>query len=91
MHVIKAVENGNYALAIGRELQLVLVGIDGKDFVDGMLPSVSRVLCRNLATEIGNRKLTLALVWQLMRAQVLNHIANLQYGGKAVDELDVLK
>merc|ERR1719445_786790 len=46
-------ENCNYAVELGKKMNLVLVGIGGNDIMDG------------------HKMLTLALVWQLMRAYTL--------------------
>ena len=48
--VFKKLENLNYAVSLGRgPFAFSLVGVDGKDLVDG------------------NKKLTLALIWQVRR------------------------
>ncbi|KNC46585.1 fimbrin [Thecamonas trahens ATCC 50062] len=71
LHVVRKVENANLAVTLGRDLGLVLVGIDGKDLVDG------------------SQKLTMAVIWQLLRYDLLRSISSLSYGGRAVSEQDV--
>ena len=60
--VFKQVENCNYVIEIAkaRPFGFSLVGVGGKDIVDG------------------NRKLTLALVWQLMRCHLLAFLAGVR-------------
>lgn len=58
--IFKKVENTNYAVALAKSpgLKFSLVGVQGKDIVDG------------------NRKLTLALIWQLMRLHLIQFLAS---------------
>jgi len=39
---------------------------------------------------VGNKKLTLAVVWQAMRFFILNYLANLSKGGKDITEDDII-
>lgn len=63
----KKLENTNYAIVLGKSLKFSLVGIDGKDILDG------------------NKTLTLAVVWQLMRHHVLSILRKLGGGDKISD------
>jgi plastin-1 len=45
----KEVENGNYAVDLGKMLKFSMINVGGLDIVDG------------------NKKLILAIIWQLMR------------------------
>jgi len=63
----KALENDNYAVALGKQLKFSLVGIQGKDLMDG------------------NKTLTLALVWQLMRHHVISILKRLGGGNNISD------
>lgn len=49
----KKVQNANYAIETGKKLGFSLVGVGGKDIIDG------------------NKKLILALVWQMVRKHTL--------------------
>lgn len=68
--VFRKVENCNYAidLATSAAFKYSLVGVQGKDIVDG------------------NRKLTLALIWQLMRTHLALFLASLRGGAKGGGE-----
>jgi len=68
----KKTENCNYAVTLGKQLGFSLVGIGGKDILDG------------------NKKLTLALVWQAMRMYILNFLKNLSKGGREITENDII-
>ncbi|KAI6181280.1 hypothetical protein M3Y98_00812000 [Aphelenchoides besseyi] len=57
------IQNCNYAIELGKQLNFSLVGIQGKDIYDG------------------NQTLTLALVWQLMRAYTLTVLAQCAQSG----------
>jgi plastin-1 len=71
LNKFNAVANCNYAVDIGKEMGLSLVGIGGVDIHDR------------------NRKLILALVWQLMRRQVLNLLKEVG-GGVAPKDQDII-
>jgi plastin-3 len=60
---MEKIENCNYAVELGKQSKFSLVGICGKDIVDG------------------NPTLTLALVWQLMKAYTVSILRQLQGGG----------
>jgi len=64
---MKKIENDNYALELGKQMQFSLVGIGGKDLFDG------------------NKTLTLAVVWQMMRAYTLSILNKLGGGAKIAD------
>lgn len=64
---MKKIENDNYALELGKQMQFSLVGIGGKDLFDG------------------NKTLTLAVVWQMMRAYTLSILQKLGGGAKIAD------
>lgn len=51
---LKKIQNANYAVDVGKKLGFSLVGIGGKDIVDG------------------NKKLILALIWQMVRKHTLD-------------------
>eukprot|EP00478_Filoreta_tenera_P002349 GABV01002426.1.p1 GENE.GABV01002426.1~~GABV01002426.1.p1 ORF type:complete len:128 (+),score=43.73 GABV01002426.1:291-674(+) len=40
--------------------------------------------------EAGNKKLTLALVWQLMRYHIIKFLSSLSVGGKQVTDADII-
>jgi len=65
-------ENCNYAVELGRKLNLVLVGIGGSDIMEG------------------NKMLTLALVWQLMKAYTLSLLSRLNPDGTPIVESEIL-
>ncbi|KAI6177941.1 hypothetical protein M3Y99_01973100 [Aphelenchoides fujianensis] len=60
------IQNCNYAIELGKQLNFSLVGIQGKDIYDG------------------NQTLTLALVWQLMRAYTLTVLAKCTESGDSL-------
>lgn len=64
-------ENCNYAVSLGKQLKFSLVGIDGKDIMDG------------------NKTLTLAILWQMMRHHVLSVLRRLG-NGKEVGDADLI-
>lgn len=64
----KKVENCNYVVLLGRQLNLVLVNVGGLDIVDK------------------NKKLILAIVWQLMRRYILDLLKKLASNGHEVTE-----
>jgi len=68
----KKLENVNYAVVIGKSLKFSLVGIQGKDIMDG------------------NKTLTLAIVWQLMRHHVLSILKRLG-GGKEISDNEIIE
>ena len=55
----KALENTNYAVELGKQVQFSLPGIQGADITDGQ------------------RTLTLGLVWQLMRKDIVSTLKGL--------------
>jgi len=61
------IENCNYAIDVSKMINLSLVGIGGKDFVDG------------------NRKLLLALIWQLMHFHIFSILRKLKFDGRVKD------
>jgi len=69
LNKFKKVENGNYAVELGKQMKFSLVGIGGTDIYDG------------------NKTLTLALVWQLMRFHVISILKGLskKSGGEVTD------
>jgi hypothetical protein len=67
----KKLENCNYAIELGKQLNFSLVGISGKDIFDA------------------NKTLTLAVVWQLMRFNVLS-ILNKLGGGKKITDNEII-
>jgi len=67
----KKLENCNYAIELGKQLNFSLVGIQGKDIMDA------------------NKTLTLAVIWQLMRFNVLS-ILNKLGGGKKISDAEIL-
>ncbi|KAK6539595.1 Fimbrin, actin-bundling protein [Orbilia ellipsospora] len=75
MHRLKAVENTNYAVDLGKSQGFSLVGIQGADITDGQ------------------KKLTLALVWQLMRRDILNTLTGLaqKMGKKELSDADMIR
>jgi len=64
-------ENCNYAIELGKQLNFSLVGIQGKDIYDA------------------NKTLTLSVVWQLMRFNVLS-ILNKLGGGKKINDTEII-
>jgi len=62
----KKLENCNYAIELGKQLNFSLVGIQGKDIMDA------------------NKTLTLSVIWQLMRFNVLSILNKLGGGKKSV-------
>lgn len=64
------VENTNYAVSVGKKLQFSMVGIAGKDFLDG------------------NRKLILAMVWQMMKLHLFSILKRINDSGRV--EKDVI-
>ncbi|XP_055333675.1 plastin-1-like [Paramacrobiotus metropolitanus] len=70
---IEKVENCNYAVDLGRQLNFSLVGIAGQDISDG------------------NPTLTLALVWQLMRAYTLSILTKLARSGNPIVEKEIVQ
>jgi len=71
----KALENTNYAVELGKQNQLSLVGIQGADITDGQ------------------RMLTLGLVWQLMRRDIIATLSTLaqSLGKKEISDQDMIK
>lgn len=65
---MKQIENCNYAIALGKEIGFVLVGIDGNNLHDG-------------------DKLTLALVWQMMRHYTLSLLT---HDGKILKDNEII-
>ncbi|KAJ9072472.1 fimbrin [Entomophthora muscae] len=69
----KMVENTNYLISLGRQLNFSLVGVQGADITDGAVT------------------LTLGLVWQIMRANVVKTLKSLSKGGRGVTDSDIIK
>jgi hypothetical protein len=69
---MKKVENCNYAVELGKQLNFSMVGIAGKDILDG------------------NKTLTLAVVWQMMRAYVLSILTALSSDGKRITDNEIV-
>lgn len=67
----KKLENCNYCIELGKQLNFSLVGIQGKDIMDA------------------NKTLTLALIWQMMRYNVLS-ILNALGGGKKISDGEII-
>jgi len=67
----KKLENDNYCIELGKQLNFSLVGIQGKDIMDA------------------NKTLTLALIWQMMRYNVLSILTALG-GGKKVSDAEII-
>jgi len=67
----KKLENCNYAIELGKQLNFSLVGIQGKDVMDA------------------NKTLTLGLIWQMMRFNVLS-ILNKLGGGKKINDAEII-
>jgi hypothetical protein len=67
----KKLENCNYAIELGKQLNFSLVGIQGNDVMNA------------------NKTLTLAIVWQLMRFNILN-ILNKLGGGKKIADNEII-
>jgi len=67
----KKLENCNYCIELGKQLNFSLVGIQGKDIMDA------------------NKTLTLALIWQMMRFNVLS-ILNALGGGKKISDGEII-
>jgi len=69
----KKVENCNYAVVLGKEMQFSLVNVGGLDIVDG------------------NKKLILAIIWQLMRKHTLKILDSLGgASGRPVSDDDIV-
>jgi len=67
----KKLENDNYAIELGKQLNFSLVGIQGNDILNA------------------NKTLTLSVIWQLMRFNVLS-ILNKLGGGKKISDAEIL-
>lgn len=67
----KKLENDNYAIELGKQLNFSLVGIQGKDILDA------------------NKTLTLSVIWQLMRFNVIDILTKLG-GGKKISDNEIL-
>jgi hypothetical protein len=67
----KKLENCNYCVELGKQINFSLVGIQGKDIMDA------------------NKTLTLALIWQMMRFNVLS-ILNALGGGKKISDSEII-
>jgi len=70
-NAFKKLENDNYCIVLGKQLNFSLVGIQGKDIMDA------------------NKTLTLALIWQMMRYNVLS-ILNALGGGKKITDAEII-
>ncbi|EGT32888.1 hypothetical protein CAEBREN_08893 [Caenorhabditis brenneri] len=71
--MLAKIQNCNYAVELGKQMGFSLVGVQGKDIVDG------------------NRTLTLALLWQLMRAYTLSVLGKCTRDGDVPTDKDILK
>ncbi|CAL2052576.1 unnamed protein product [Caenorhabditis brenneri] len=71
--VLEKIQNCNYVVELGKQMGFSLVGVQGKDIVDG------------------NRTLTLALLWQLMRAYTLSVLAKCTSDGRVPTDKDILE
>ncbi|CAL2052575.1 unnamed protein product [Caenorhabditis brenneri] len=71
--VLEKIQNCNYVVELGKQMGFSLVGIQGKDIVDG------------------NRTLTLALLWQLMRAYTLSVLGKCTREGGVPTDKDILE
>ncbi|KAL5514368.1 hypothetical protein ACEPAG_2456 [Sanghuangporus baumii] len=70
----KSVENTNYAVELGKQNHMHLVGIQGSDIVDG------------------RKTLVLGLVWQLMRLNISQTLAQLKTGkGAQISDQEILR
>ncbi|XP_033113256.1 plastin-3-like [Anneissia japonica] len=69
---MKALENCNYAVDLGKQLKFSLVGIGGSDIYDG------------------NQVLTLAMVWQLMRAYTVSVLQKLAGPDNTITDNDIV-
>jgi plastin-1 len=71
----KALENTNYAVELGKQVQFSLPGIQGADITDGQ------------------RTLTLGLVWQLMRKDIVSTLKGLatKLGKREIADADMIK
>jgi len=67
----KKLENCNYCIELGKQLNFSLVGIQGNDVMNA------------------NKTLTLALIWQMMRFNVLS-ILNALGGGKKISDGEII-
>ena len=65
-------ENTNYVVLLGKKLNFSMVGIAGKDFVDG------------------NRKLMLALIWQMMKLHVFSILSKINRFGAEPTQEDIV-
>ncbi|EWC46931.1 fimbrin [Drechslerella stenobrocha 248] len=74
IHRIKALENTNYAVELGKQNGFSLVGIQGADITDGQ------------------QTLTLGLVWQLMRTDILRTLDGLarRKGKRELSDADMI-
>jgi plastin-1 len=71
----KALENTNYAVELGKQNSLSLVGVQGADITDGQ------------------RTLTLGMVWQLMRRDIVSTLSALaqRMGKREISDSDMIK
>lgn len=71
----KALENTNYAVELGKQVQFSLPGIQGADITDGQ------------------RTLTLGMVWQLMRKDIVSTLKGLaqRLGKREISDQDMIK
>jgi len=67
----KKLENNNYALELGKQLNFSLVGIQGNDIMNA------------------NKTLTLSVIWQLMRFQIIS-LLNKLGGGKKISDAEII-
>lgn len=69
---MKRLENCNYCMELGKQLNFSLVGIGGSDINNG------------------NKTLTLAVVWQMMRAYVLAILTRLSPDGQKIKDAEII-
>lgn len=94
----KRVENCNYVVVLGKQMNLSLVNIGGLDIVDGnkklilgacnlraALPSLPP-----LRTVLTARAVA-AVIWQLMRAYTLQLLSSLAFEGRDATEDDIIR
>ena len=91
--------NCNYAVELGRKLNFSLVGIAGWRHKICILPTLHCISRHLLLHDIsdegsdimeGNKTLTLALVWQLMRAYTLALLSQLNQDSTPIVESEII-
>ena len=83
--------NCNYAVELGKKLGFVLVGVGGSDIMEGKTYNLIRTR-KYLRIKIisGNKVLTLALIWQLMRAYTLSLLSQLNTDETPIVESEII-